>query len=215
MKFPRIPHLIDSPGKSPNDLVSPGWLLYLPHQRDVVVTEKMDGECTGMTREKIHARSEDSKDHPSRHWVKNLHAQIKNYIPRGVEIFGENLYAKHSIYYSDLPSYFLVFAVTIVGVGNFLEWEKVEKFCNEVGLHTVPVLYKGNDWKNQKLFTGISKYGGEQEGYVIRNAYQFGYDQHAVNSNYAKWVRLNHIQTDEHWLEKPIIKNKLEKLLKK
>ena len=174
----------------------------------------MDGECTSMTYDKIHARSEDSKDHPSRHWVKRLHADLKDFIPEGMEIFGENMYAKHSIKYDKLDSYFLVF--NIAYWWNFLEWDKIEAVCDKLGLYTVPVLYKGpkveGDW-----FTGKSKMGGEQEGYVIRNAYAFGTDQRAFSDNCAKFVRANHVQTDDHWMHQAIIKNGLanEELLRK
>lgn len=41
----------------------------------------MDGENTSLYRNKLHARSEDSKDHKSRHWIKSFHAQIKYNIP--------------------------------------------------------------------------------------------------------------------------------------
>ena len=58
----------------------------------VIVTEKMDGENTNMYRDRIHARSIDSSHHESRSWVKSFHAQIKDSIPSGVKICGENLY---------------------------------------------------------------------------------------------------------------------------
>lgn len=36
----------------------------------VVITEKMDGENTTLYRDGLHARSLDSRHHPSRNWVK-------------------------------------------------------------------------------------------------------------------------------------------------
>lgn len=79
--------------------------------QEVVITEKMDGENTTMYPGFIHARSLDSKDHPSRHYVKTLHGGIKYLIPEGYRLCGENVYAKHSLLYSALPSYFMLFSV--------------------------------------------------------------------------------------------------------
>ena len=93
----------------------------------IVVTTKMDGENTTMYRDGIHARSLDYKRHPSRDWVKNLHGKIAHEIPEGFRICGENLFAKHSIHYTNLPSYFMVFSV----------WDRCTCLAWENGLPSV------------------------------------------------------------------------------
>lgn len=77
----------------------------------VVCTEKLDGECTTMYRDYIHARSIYSNNHESQTWVKKMHSSIKHLIPENYRICGENMYAKHSIKYDHLTSYFYVFAI--------------------------------------------------------------------------------------------------------
>ena len=77
----------------------------------VIVTVKVDGENTNLYNDRVHARSIDSGDHVSRHWVKAFHAGVKYDIPNGWRICGENCYALHSIYYDRLPSYFLAFGI--------------------------------------------------------------------------------------------------------
>lgn len=58
---------------------------------------------------------------------------------------------------------------------------------------------------NLKLFT----YNGDEcEGYVIRTANSFHYDD--MDANIAKFVRKNHIKTDKHWSKSEIIKNELQ-----
>jgi hypothetical protein len=47
-----------------------------------------------------------------------------------------------------------------------------------------------------------------EEGYVVRNADKFHYDD--FSSNVAKWVRKNHVQTDTHWMHSTIIPNGLK-----
>ena len=107
-KHPRILHLPWSPGISRDDKVLDDPSIFVDKQ--VVVTEKMDGENTTFYKDGLHARSVNSGSHPSRSWVKDLHARMAWRIPEGIRICGENLYAKHSIHYTDLPSYFLVFS---------------------------------------------------------------------------------------------------------
>ena len=79
--------------------------------QEVIVSEKIDGENSNIHPNYFHARSIDGRNHISRTWIKNLHSKICYNIPEGWRICGENTYAKHSIYYSKLPSYFLVFAI--------------------------------------------------------------------------------------------------------
>jgi hypothetical protein len=47
----------------------------------------------------------------------------------------------------------------------------------------------------------------KQEGYVIRSSNSFDYNDFI--NNVRKYVRKGHVQTDEHWLNKPIEKNVL------
>jgi hypothetical protein len=69
--------------------------------KEVVVTEKMDGENTTMYRDHIHARSLDSAYHPSRTWVNNLWGKINYLIPEEVRLCGENMFWVHSIVYTE------------------------------------------------------------------------------------------------------------------
>lgn len=78
----------------------------------IIVWEKMDGENTTMTRNDIYARSVDSIDHESRHWIKKFwYDNIRHNIPENWRICGENMFAKHSIHYNNLKSYFYGFAI--------------------------------------------------------------------------------------------------------
>src|SRR3972149_10844087 len=98
-KYPRTRHLPWSPGKSRDDLVMLDDLLFVGQR--VIVTEKMDGENTTLYRDTLHARSLDSRDHISRHWLKNYWSGLRYAIPENMRICGEYLYAKHSIKYTD------------------------------------------------------------------------------------------------------------------
>ncbi|AWB43739.1 2'-5' RNA ligase [Paenibacillus sp. CAA11] len=209
MKYPKTMHLPWSRSYTDDDKILRDVKAF--EGKEVVVTEKMDGENTTMYLDYIHARSIDSKDHLSRHVVKTIHAGIKYRIPEGFRLCGENVYAKHSIRYEQLPSYFMLFSIWD-DRNVCLSWGDTEALAEELGLPTVPVLYRG-PWDEtlirQECYTGKSVCGGEQEGYVVRLADAFPYDE--FKQSLAKFVRKNHVQTDEHWLSKPVEPNGLAK----
>lgn len=200
MKYPKTSHVPWSENISDDDKIHKA--MYFD---DVVVTIKLDGECTGMTKDIIHARSLDSKDHPSRHWVKQLHNKIKHEIPDNWKIFGENLYAKHSIFYDSLESYFYVFHILENNI--FLSWNDVRNYCQLLNLTLVPVIYEGK--YNEELIKSLYPMKNEQEGYVIRNKSSFSYVE--FNKNMAKFVRKNHIKTSSHWMREKMVVNQLTK----
>ena len=76
VKYPRTPHLPWSSGRTKDDMVLDS-IEHLERLEDVVVTEKLDGENTTLYQDYLHARSVDSKSHPSRDWIKRFHAKIR------------------------------------------------------------------------------------------------------------------------------------------
>jgi len=207
MKYPRSFHLPWSRSYTHDDKVAKNVNHFIG--KEVVVTEKLDGEGTTLYRDYMHARSIHSANHPSRHWVKTLHASLSYRIPTNWRFCGENMFAKHSIYYQALTSYFYLFSIW--NEDNVcLSWDETVAFAEELGIETAPVLYRGifNEEKIKRMFTGKSMFDGEQEGYVIRNAGSFHYDD--FQYNLGKFVRPNHVQTSEHWLQEKVIPNRLK-----
>ena len=197
-KYPRTPHLPWCPGVSSDDRVLKDILHF--EMKNVIVTEKMDGECTSIYRDYIHARSLDSATHLSQSWVRNFHSQIKHRIDPNLRICGENLYAKHSVSYESLPSFFMVFSIW--SKDECLSWIDTEEICNALGLVTVPVITAGiwdldgieNKCQNMKsLFTNEENH----EGFCVRMKASYLFTDHEMSV--AKYVRKNHVQTDEHW----------------
>jgi hypothetical protein len=174
----------------------------LLENNEVVITEKMDGECTTMYIDHIHARSVSSGYHPSRCRVKSIHASIAHLIPPDWRVCGENLQAVHSIEYHQLPDWFLAFSIW--NKNKCLDWNNSMDWFELLGLKSVPVLYYGHIDLNQ-LETFHERLLPEQEGYVIRNAGSFDYDH--FDQNVFKWVRPNHVQTDQHWMQAEMTEN--------
>ena len=206
-KYPRTFHLPWSPGRTSDDKVLSDTKCF--KDKHIVVSIKMDGENTTMYNDHIHARSVDSKDHPSRHWVKGLWARKRYLIPEGWRVCGENLFARHSITYDDLESYFLVFSIWR---NSFcLPYWETRDLCDSWGFSYVPIIYNGF-WLHQMeefLDQRFSLCAPGHEGYVIRN--YSGFDEEYFDQNVAKYVRQNHVQTSEHWLNQPVVPNKCKK----
>jgi len=203
IKYPRTSHFEWSPGKTSDDKTQ--FDLSNFEDKYIVITEKMDGENTTMYNDHIHARSLDSADHPSRHWVKGLWGSIKHDIPEGWRICGENLYAKHSLGYKNLSSYFMVFSIwnednVCLSIEETLDW------CKLLGLEFVPILYHGKF--NLDLIKEFGVDTSIQEGFVMRLSDEFKYEE--FKKSVVKWVRDNHVTTDSHWMNKAIVKNKLK-----
>ena len=206
IKYPRTPHLPWSEGKTDDDKT----LSSIKHfdGMNLILTIKMDGENTTMTRDRCYARSVDSADHLSRHWVKALWSQTCWKIPEGWRVCGENLYAKHSIAYENLGTYFYVFNIWDEN-NNCLSWEDTIQWVCRLGLRHVAVLANHISSKDLPKVHDyfITNYADKHEGYVIRNVDGFKYEDFA--SNVAKYVRANHVQTDSHWMHSELIKNQL------
>ena len=204
VKYPRTHHLPWSEGLTDDDRIMPS-LEGLEGQR-VIVTEKMDGENTTMYSDHIHARSVDSRTHPSRNWVKQFWSRLSADIPTGWRVCGENLFAKHSIQYDDLPTYFMGFSIWN-DQNECLSWNETLEWFALLDVRPVRVVYDGVfDAKVvQKLWT--PKDWDTSEGYVVRTAASFHYAdfRHRV----GKFVRRGHVQTVKHWMHGRSIENNI------
>jgi hypothetical protein len=194
LKYPKTFHLPTSPGVTSDDKVMKDISPLI--RRRLVYSEKLDGQNTSMTNQTIHARSETSSHHPSQSWVKQLYSSIQKDIPDGIQIVGENVYAKHSIYYDRLTTFFYVFAIIDLQRRVFLSVDDTIDYCNLLGLYYVPILHRG-DYIPGYAPPEKSVYGDTIEGYVIRVEEEFPVD--AIQTSMAKFVRKGHVQTDEHW----------------
>jgi hypothetical protein len=195
VKYPRTYHVSWSPGMHDDDRIHKDMKTF--EGEEVVVTEKMDGENTSMYSDYIHARSLDSRHHASRDWIKQFHSTIAHDIPERWRVCVENMYAKHSIAYKQLPSYCLGFSVWNES-NECLAWDDTLEWFGLLGITPVPVLYRGI--YDEKIIRGLwtDKDWETREGYVIRYAGSFSYQ--AFRKSVAKFVRPKHVQTVKHWM---------------
>lgn len=215
-KYNRTFHFPFSPGATSDDKIatSMGHLVGVP----IVITEKMDGSNTSLEAHGCFARTHSGAPaHKSFDGLKALQATIRLRIPVGIQLFGEWCFARHSIEYNELPGYFLLFNVRELNPINslWLSWDEVEMWAEEIGVPTVPVLFKGTVASEKELQQLVESFmnqpsvcGGIREGVVARIAQGF------LDNNFSqcvmKCVRANHVQTSEHWKDQEIIRNKLK-----
>lgn len=204
-KYGRTFHLPISPGATSDDkrMGSLDGLLV----DDLVITEKMDGENTTIHAGGSHARSPDSRYHPSRDWLKAFAAGVSPQLSEDERIVGENLYARHSVGYQALPSYFLGFA-WIVG-DTVQSWDATLARFSELGIQPVPTLYRGayRDGLLEEMAEALDL--ERQEGFVARVAEAFPEDE--MPYRMGKYVRAGHVQSDVHWTKAPMVANGLSR----
>jgi len=194
MKWPKTWHVPDSPGITRDDRV----LENIDHlkNREIVITEKLDGETFSLYYNHLHARSQDYPHHESQNWLKAFHARFKYLIPAHWQIAGEYLYAQHTICYDELTSYFYVFAIIDNKLQMVFSLDETLLICQSLGLVYVPILYRGL-LPDKFIMPKKSVFGQEIEGYVVRPTGEFPVSE--IYKNMAKYVRADHVKTDKHW----------------
>ena len=198
------------------------------HGKRVIATLKMDGENTTWYNDFDHARSLNSGSREDRNSTKGLWSRIAWNLDNNMRICGENLYAKHTVQYFGLPTYFMVFSMWIDN--KCLSWDETVEYCKILELETTPIFYDGiyDKKKIMDLFAkddkGVltehtckwnDKKGTEfhtNEGYVIRIADEFDYRD--FRRSIGKFVRpefkyaVNN--SHGHWASQKIVPNSLK-----
>lgn len=212
-KYPRSFHLPWSPGGTSDDkrLRDVSALI----GAELVITEKCDGSNLTYTRHHVFSRSHSGPPaHPSFDLAKATHGRIAHLLSEGLSVFCEYCYAVHSIAYASLPEFSLVFGVRDDVTGLWWDWDMTAAQAADLGLPTVPVLFRGSVSTEdelraltEKLAQEPSLFGGQREGVVVRRAGQF--EDAAFSRSLGKWVRKDHVQTDEHWMHQVITPQRL------
>lgn len=204
-KAARTLHFTWSPGVQSDDKVIQSLDAFI--NKEVILTNKRDGENTSMYRDYFHARSIDSRFHPSRSWVKSKWAQICGDIPEGWRVTGENVFATHSIHYTDLETYFYGFGIW--DEQNIrLGWDTILEWFALLDITPVETLYRGpfDERVIRDICESIDTVNNE--GAVLTTVDGFSYNDY--HKNVAKWVRPGHVQTDSHWQHAQVVPNKLK-----
>ncbi len=215
IKYPTTYYFPDSPRppEHQSDVTSYKKLLGKPLE----ITFKMDGSNVKLNKDVVTARNGIDATHRSFDMLKSLHAKIKHKIPDELDVFGEWLYAKHSIHYKDelkLSDYLQIFGVYDRVSKIWMRACDVNECAAHLGLQSIgwdSYLQVDKEWELINYINTIAKnaiFKGH-EGIVIRNSGAFHMCQ--FQDNVCKFVRDNHVQTDQHWSSQKIVKNEVWK----
>ncbi|SFE06009.1 RNA ligase [Chitinophaga sp. CF118] len=211
-KYSRTYHYPFSPGTTSDDRIQHEYWKCLSAIPQLVHTEKLDGENNCLSKYGVFARSHVAPTtSPWTESIRRYWQSIKHDLGN-LEIFLENLYAVHSIAYSNLEHHFYVFAIR--ENDRWLSWEETCFYAAMLDLPVVPQIKFFDtplvqaDFEKEVLSivkgTGAlnahDAATGEQvtmEGIVTRNAEGFPVDTFA--KNVFKYVRKGHVKTSEHW----------------
>jgi hypothetical protein len=135
-------------------------------------------------------------------------------------LFGEWVYARHSVRYRKLPHYFFEFDIYDKQSGEFLSLERRFALLGGAGINTVPVLHFGAlDREELVALIGPSRFDSEfedpltkrtdhlMEGLYLRT------EELGVVTGRAKFVRpefIEKVKHSEHWQYQTMMVNRLE-----
>jgi hypothetical protein len=211
-KYGRTYHYPFSPGTTSDDRINADYWNDVVKIPALVHTEKLDGENNCLSRYGVFARSHAAPSQsPWTAWLRERWELIKHDLG-DLEVFGENLYAVHSIEYERLESHYYVFGVRLHGL--WLSWEETKFYAAMLGFPVVPELAIVPAPSDRKAFESdvleivsrsgtmgtVDAFTGKpctMEGVVSRNAAAYPVSDFA--HNVFKYVRKSHVKTDEHW----------------
>jgi len=152
-KYPRTPHLFGSQGTADDKRLSEADSLKLLSDESLIIEEKIDGtnvgihfsngelilQCRGhLVTEGMHAQYDLFKQ-----WTIVKRNILEERLGDRFIMFGEWVYAKHSIFYRALTHYFFEFDIYDKVEQKFLDLTRRLSLLEDTGIETVPVVFRG------------------------------------------------------------------------
>jgi hypothetical protein len=249
VKYPRTPHLVSSrlqPGDEDLDQVPFADLA----GHTLAVEEKLDGANSAISFAPDGTLRLQSRGHyltggprerhfaPFKAWAASVAPALRPVLGPDLVLYGEWLYAKHTVYYDALPHYFCEFDILDRRTGQFLDTPGRHALLAGTPVVSVPLLHRGTvaDLVALRRFVGPStaKSPHWRES-LAASADAAGVDpartladtdlademeglylkrEHGgVVTGRYKWVRPGFssavLDSGTHWLDRPIVANQL------
>lgn len=218
VKFPSTPHLavLDGATVRVDKVLTPVERdRFLDH--NVIVEEKIDGANLGISFDStgtIRAQNRGSllqgpmtgqwKILPD--WLAIRSDRLFDVLMDRYFLFGEWCYAKHSIFYDQLPDWFVAFDVFDSQANRFVCRDVRDRLLASLELYVVPCLASGR----LSLAEITASLGQSHFGITPAEGLYLRYDDGDWLGNRAKLVRPSFIQAiDEHWSSRPLEANLL------
>ena len=223
IKFPRTPILFNYDKEYRDDIVLQNIGEFVgKHAHEVIVEEKVDGANIGISIDKDYNVILQNRSHyitcnyseqfkSINNWVNKMLGDLYTILksPRYI-LYGEWLYAKHSIHYDNLKDYFMAFDIFDKFENKFLSREKFIERLEGTNIIPVRTIMKAHFSTKEQIInllsTPSSFYDGPIEGVYLRID---NIDKDGYLHKRAKLVRSDFIQTNEFWTAGGIVKNKI------
>lgn len=249
-KYPRTPHIEGSrqqPGDEDLDSVPFSSIA----NEYVVIEEKVDGANAAISFDTDGQLLLQSRGHyltggpRERHfnlfkqWAHSHYAALWDVLGDRYILYGEWMYAKHTVFYDRLPHYFLEYDVLDRSIGQFLSTAARRQLLAGLALASVPVLLEGKLQSHKQLVSLLQQSHFIGAGHIHRLrglcleqglntelAIQQTNQSSLMEGLYLKvetaeltvarykYVRPDFLttilQSETHWLNRPIIPNQLQ-----
>ena len=230
IKFPRTPHLFGSRGTDDDKNLSPAESARFIADSSLIVEEKLDGtnvaihfttagrivlQCRGHEiTTGMHAQYDLFKQ-----WTMGKRPVLETMLANRFILFGEWLYARHSVHYRRLPHFFFEFDIYDKQQAKFLDLGSRLAMLENTGILTVPILHRGAATPPElQALIGPSRFDSTFENPLTRrtdNLMEGLYlrtegDGHV--SGRAKLVRsefVARVKQSEHWQHQATVPNLL------
>jgi len=248
-KYPRTHHIEGSrlqPGDEDLDAVPFERIA----NRNIVVEEKVDGANCGISftsdgQLRLQSRGHYLTGGPRekhlalfKQWATTHQGAIFERLADRYVMYGEWLYAKHTIFYNALPHYFMEFDVLDVETGEFLSTPQRKELLAELPIVSVRVLFEGR-MNRKKMLTELlgeshfirpghlERLGGHatEQGIDVDRVFRetdrstkmeglyIKVEESQVITERHKYVRPDFLTAvfaaEGHWLNRPIVPNLL------
>ena len=250
-KFPRTPHLEGSrlqPGDEDLSQIPFSEIL----GKNIVVEEKIDGANSAISFTDGKQLLIQSRGHylvggyRERHynllkqWANVHREELFSALGCRYVMFGEWMYAKHTIFYDELPHYFVEFDIYDRQRGVFLDTDSRKAITQKLPIvHSVPVLARGVFSNKKQILSllGQSKYISNNHLQVLAQTAKrlnlnvdlqlaqtdpsttmeglyIKVEQDGIVESRVKFVRASFLQcvaqSQSHWQSRPIVPNKVK-----
>ncbi len=230
IKYPRTPHLFGSKGTDDDRHMGAKDSAAFIADPSLIAEEKLDGTNVGIHflkagRMVLQCRGHEINEgmHPQydlfKQWTAMKRPVLEAMLADRFILFGEWLYARHSVFYRSLPHYFFEFDIYDKEASCFLSLDQRLEMLEGTGIHTVPVVHRGTA-KHERLLELIneSAFAAEfdnpltgamdarMEGLYLRT------EAGDRGTGRAKIVRpefVERVKKSEHWQHQQMIPNQL------
>ncbi|MFN3158739.1 MAG: RNA ligase family protein [Rubinisphaera brasiliensis] len=229
-KYPRTPHLFGSRGTDDDKHLGEAESKAFIADESLIIEEKIDGtnvgihfseagelvlQCRGhLITEGMHPQYDLFKQ-----WASVKRRVLENTFGSRFIVFGEWVYARHSIFYRKLTHYFFEFDIYDKERAEFLDLERRLSLLEGTGIETVPIVHTGSVSREEmKKLIGSSRFDSHFENPVtgqpdsLMEGLYLRTEAGGAVSGRAKFVRpefVEKIKQSTHWQHQQMVPNLL------